>query len=158
MATTVRRALANRLAADATRIQAALRWVLRAALLLVAVTIIGTLGYMLLMGWNLLDALYMTVLTIGTVGYEEVHDLSNDPAGRLWTIVLIIGGVGSLAYAASTIGEFIIEGTVRGYFQRRRMGVQKPQSTSSADITYCAATGGLDERSLMSSHPRTLTS
>jgi len=88
---------------------------------LAVVTIIGTLGYVLLMGWNLLDALYMTVITVGTIGYEEVHDLSNDPAGRLWTIVLIISGVASLAYAASTIGEFIVEGTVRGYFQRRRM-------------------------------------
>jgi voltage-gated potassium channel len=88
---------------------------------LTAITIIGTLGYVLLMGWSLLDALYMTVITVGTIGYEEVHDLSNDPAGRLWTIVLIISGVASLAYAASTIGEFIVEGTVRGYFQRRRM-------------------------------------
>src|SRR5215207_10570367 len=121
MARTERRALANRLAADAARIQATLRRVLRAALLLAVVTIIGTLGYMLLMGWNLLDALYMTVITVGTIGYEEVHDLSNNPAGRLWTIVLIISGVASLAYAASTIGEFIVEGTVRGYFQRRRM-------------------------------------
>ena len=76
---------------------------------------------MLLMGWNLLDALYMTVITVGTIGYEEAHDLSNNPVGRLWTIVLIISGVASLAYAASTIGEFIIEGTVRGYFHRRRM-------------------------------------
>jgi voltage-gated potassium channel len=73
------------------------------------------------MGWSLLDALYMTVITVGTIGYEEVHDLSNDPAGRLWTIVLIISGVAGLAYAASTIGEFIVEGTVRGFFQRRRM-------------------------------------
>jgi voltage-gated potassium channel len=88
---------------------------------LAVVTVIGTLGYMLLMGWSLLDALYMTVITVGTVGYEEVHDLSNNPAARLWTIVLIIGGVASLAYAAGTIGEFIIEGTVRGYFHRGRM-------------------------------------
>jgi voltage-gated potassium channel len=121
MASTARRALANRQTPDAARIQSALRRVLRAALLLAAVTIIGTLGYMLLMGWNLLDALYMTVITVGTIGYEEVHDLSNNPAGRLWTIVLIISGVASLAYAASTIGEFIIEGTVRGYFHRGRM-------------------------------------
>jgi voltage-gated potassium channel len=121
MASTPRRALANRLDADAARIQSALRRVLRAALLLAAVTVIGTFGYMLLMDWNLVDALYMTVITVGIVGYEEVHDLSNDPAGRLWTIALIISGVASLAYAASTIGEFIVEGTVRGYFHRRRM-------------------------------------
>src|SRR3954447_9909632 len=99
-----RRASAGRLAADAARIQAALWRVLQAALLLAAVTIIGTLGYVLLMGWSLLDALYMTVITVGTIGYVEVHDLSNDPAGRVWTILLIISGVASLAYAASTIG------------------------------------------------------
>jgi voltage-gated potassium channel len=122
MAPTSRRASATRLAADPARVQSALRRVLRAALLLAVVTVIGTLGYMLLMGWSLLDALYMTVITVGTVGYEEVHDLSNNPAGRLWTIALIISGVASLAYVASTIGEFIIvEGTIRGYFDRRRM-------------------------------------
>ena len=93
----------------------------RAVILLVGVIVVGTAGYMLLMGWSLLDALYMTVITIGTVGYEEVHNLSGDPVGRLWTIGLIIGGVGALAYTATAIAQLLIEGTIGGYFRRRRM-------------------------------------
>ncbi len=99
----------------------AIRRVRRSLLLLLGVTVVGTVGYMLLMGWNLLDALYMTTITIGTIGYEEVRDLSADPVGRLWTMILIIAGVGSLAYTASTVAQFIVEGTIGGYFGRRRM-------------------------------------
>src|SRR3712207_7281844 len=57
------------------RIQALWR-VFRAALLLAAITIIGTLGYVLLMGWSLLDALYMTVITVGTIGYRSEEHTS----------------------------------------------------------------------------------
>jgi voltage-gated potassium channel len=99
----------------------AIRRVRRSLLLLVGVTVAGTVGYMLLMDWNLLDALYMTVITIGTIGYEEVRDLSDNPTGRLRTIILIVGGVGSVAYTASAIAQLIVEGTIGGYFGRRRM-------------------------------------
>ncbi|MDQ3911855.1 MAG: potassium channel protein [Actinomycetota bacterium] len=65
-----------------------------------------------------MDALYMTVITLTTVGYREVHEL--DTTGQLWTIALLITGVGTLFYAAVSSVELIIEGTVRGYFERRR--------------------------------------
>jgi voltage-gated potassium channel len=76
---------------------------------------------MLLLGWSLMDALYMTVITVGTVGYEEVQDLSNSTTGRVWTMILIFGGVGLLLYAASSLVELTVEGTIRGYFRERRM-------------------------------------
>ena len=60
-----------------------------AVLMLSGIIVAGTTGYVVL-GWDFLDALYMTVITVGTIGFEEVNDLDEDPLGRLWTIVLII--------------------------------------------------------------------
>lgn len=79
----------------------------------------GTLGYMLIEGWNLLDALYMTVITLATVGYGEVHRIS-DP-GHIFTIVLIIIGVGFFLYVAGAVIQFMVEGRVRILLGRRRL-------------------------------------
>ena len=64
-----------------------------AALLLATVLAGGTLGYILIEGWRAWDAVYMTVITVTTVGYREVHPLSR--AGEVFTVVLLIGGVGT---------------------------------------------------------------
>src|SRR5215218_2707327 len=74
---------------------------------------------MLFEGWNFMDALYMTVITVTTVGYKEVHEL--DTTGRLWTLALLITGVGTLFYAAVSSVELVVEGAVGGYFERRKM-------------------------------------
>jgi voltage-gated potassium channel len=89
-------------------------------LMLGAITAVGTAGYLVL-GWSLLEALYMTVITVGTVGFEEVRDLDASPVGRIWTMFLIIGGVAVLGYATTSIVALAVEGTVRGYFRERRM-------------------------------------
>jgi voltage-gated potassium channel len=91
----------------------------RVLLLLGAELIAGTAGYMLLEGWRLLDALYMTVITLSTVGFTEVHALSD--AGHLFTIALIATGVSTAAYAVGTIGEYVIGGRLSRAFRRRRM-------------------------------------
>ncbi len=90
-----------------------------ALLALGVITVVGVLGYMFLEGWSFIDALYMTVITLTTVGYKEVRDL--DTTGQLWTMALLITGVGTLFYAAVTSVELAVEGAVRGYFERRRM-------------------------------------
>src|SRR5829696_4017074 len=97
----------------------ALRRVEGAILALVIIAIVGVLGYMLFEGWSFTDALYMTVITLTTVGYREVRTL--DATGQLWTMVLLITGVGTLFYAAVSSVELVVEGTIRGYFGRRRM-------------------------------------
>src|SRR4028118_10414 len=97
----------------------ALRRVQGAILALVIIATVGVLGYMVFEGWSFIDALYMTVITLTTVGYREVHDL--DTTGQLWTMALLITGVGTLFYAAVTSVELAVEGAVRGYFERRRM-------------------------------------
>ena len=99
----------------------ALQQIRLASLALVAIALIGTAGYMLLLGWPFLDALYMTVISMTTVGYKEVHDLSSDPVGQLWTMLILLTGVGTLFYAAVSFVELVVEGTVRGYFVRRRV-------------------------------------
>ena len=72
------------------------------------VLIFGTGGYLLIERWSLIDAFYMTVITISTVGYGEVHPLSSQ--GRLFTSVLIVGGVGTMLYAFGVFAETLSEG------------------------------------------------
>jgi len=86
---------------------------------LLLVLAIGIIGYMTIEGWSFLDALYMTVITLSTVGYEEVADLS--VAGRVFSIVLIISGVGVMLYTLTTIVQYITEGNLANILGRRRM-------------------------------------
>lgn len=90
-------------------------------LLLTIVLFIGSIGYVLVEGdrWTLLDALFMTVTTLSTVGYSEVHPLSYK--GRIFTIVLIFIGAGFMAYVATSMVEFIVEGGLREIFERKKM-------------------------------------
>ena len=97
----------------------ALRRIERALLALGVITVAGALGYMVFEGWSFTDALYMTVITLTTVGYTEVRPL--DTTGQLWTMTLLITGVGTLFYAAVSSVELVVEGTIGGYFGRRRM-------------------------------------
>lgn len=73
----------------------------------------GTLGYILIERMSLIDALYMTVITLSTVGFGEVKPLSS--AGRVFTMVLIVTGVGTLFYLLATAVEIIVEGRLRDY-------------------------------------------
>lgn len=85
----------------------------------IIVVAIGVIGYKLIEGWTLLDSLYMTVITLATVGYREVHPLST--GGMVFTIVLIVIGVGTIFYALTTVVQYIIEGNLANILGRRRM-------------------------------------
>lgn len=71
-----------------------------------AVLALGTLGYALIEGWGLMDALYMTVITLATIGFEEVHPLS--PGGRMFTIGLAFVGIGLFATIATRAVQFLV--------------------------------------------------
>ena len=88
-------------------------------LLATLLVIFGTLGYILIEGWGTLDALYMTVTTLATVGYGEVHAMSR--IGQVYTIVLIFTGVGFFLYVAGAVIQFMVEGRVRILMGRRRL-------------------------------------
>jgi voltage-gated potassium channel len=90
------------------------------ALLVAFVTVGGTLGYVLIEGWNLWDAFYMTIITITTVGYSEIHPLSH--AGRAWTIVVILTGVGTFFYSFTLFMALLTGGTLVARRERRRLG------------------------------------
>ncbi len=79
----------------------------------------GVLGYHYLEGWSLFDSLYMTVITLATVGYGETHPLTL--AGRAFTIFLILGGMSIIFYALTEITTFVVEGEMTGILRRRRM-------------------------------------
>ncbi|MBU6435013.1 MAG: NAD-binding protein, partial [Nitrospirae bacterium] len=94
------------------------RQLVLAVLAVVVVIVVGTLGYIVIEGWPVFDAFYMTVTTVTTVGYQEIHPLS--PAGRAFTIVLIISGVGTLFYVLGNIARLLLEGELRAIFGRYR--------------------------------------
>jgi voltage-gated potassium channel len=113
------------------------------------VILAGTVGYMIL-GFGIVDALYQTVTTITTVGFREVHPLS--AVGELFTIALILVGVGTALYTFGVLLEALIEGHLRQQLGRRRMGRQIGRLTGHiiicgwgrvgrASVLYLAALG-----------------
>jgi voltage-gated potassium channel len=87
--------------------------------LLVSVLTAGTVGFEMLEGWGFMDALYMTVITISTVGYQEVRPLGE--AGRVFNMVLIFFGLGTTTYVAASVVQFMVEGRIRAIMGRRRL-------------------------------------
>ena len=79
----------------------------------------GTIGYMLIEGWDLLKALFVTAITISTVGYEIPSDISR--AGRIFTMFLILSGITGALYGLTNLTAFIVEGEVMEVFKKRRM-------------------------------------
>jgi voltage-gated potassium channel len=86
---------------------------------LAGLTAAGTVGFMATEGLSLLDALYMAVITLSTVGFQEVAPAS--PGGRIFTIAFIVVGVGTGFYAAVSVAEYLIEGRLREALGRRAM-------------------------------------
>lgn len=108
---------------------------LNALALILVINVVGTLGYMLIEGWPLLDALFMTVITETTIGYGETHPLS--PTGRMFTILLIAFALGTIGYAASIVAEFIVQGELNHIIQGQRM--DKQIAKLSDHIILCGA-------------------
>ncbi|MCB8945308.1 MAG: potassium channel protein [Ardenticatenaceae bacterium] len=88
-------------------------------LLVVLLFVAGTVGYMVIEGWSLPDAFYMTAITLTTVGFGEVRPLSTP--GRIFTVLIIMSGVGSVAYGFGRLGEYFLTGHVAANLRSRRM-------------------------------------
>lgn len=88
-------------------------------LIMLSVVLVGVIGYMTIEGWPLIDALYMTIITITTVGFKEARPLSE--VGKIFTIILIIGGIIGAAYTLGSVLEFMVEGYFRDILGGKRM-------------------------------------
>jgi voltage-gated potassium channel len=86
--------------------------------LLFTIIAAGTLGYIVIEGWGIWDAFYMTVTTVATVGFREVHELSRP--GQVFTVILILGGVGTAFYTATLVATMVVEGGIHRRLQQRR--------------------------------------
>ncbi len=89
------------------------------AVLLLVVVVYGIAGYVLIEGWGFLDAFYMTIITISTVGYTEVHSLSD--AGRIFTSTLIVVGVGTMLFSFGVFAETLTENSFGMYRRQRQL-------------------------------------
>ncbi len=83
------------------------------------IIIIGSTGYKLIEGWPWVDAFYMSIITVTTVGFGEIHPLTQ--GGRLFTAVLILLGVGVITYAFSALTNYVVAGELQGVLEKRRM-------------------------------------
>lgn len=95
------------------------RHLVYSTILSLAILFIGTAGYMIIEDWRFLDALYMTIITISTVGYREVNQVGD--VGRIFTILLVASGVGFTLYVAGAVVQFMVEGRIRIILGRRRL-------------------------------------
>jgi voltage-gated potassium channel len=90
--------------------------------ILLLILLIGTMGFMYIEHWNFLDSLYMTVITITTVGFKEVREISD--GGRIFTIFIILFGMGMIAYILGTVAQAMVDIQVRSIIGKTRLGLK----------------------------------
>lgn len=86
---------------------------------IISLIVFGTLGYHLIEGWEIIDSLYMTIITITTVGFKEVEPLST--GGKIFTMVLIVTSLSSLIYVGTSIARFVFDGDLANYIKTYRV-------------------------------------
>ncbi len=88
-------------------------------LLLLFVVLLGSLGYVIIEHWSFFDSLYMTVITLTTIGFGEIHPLS--PAGRVFTLILIVTGIGTITYTLGSLSAYFFGQKVYTFLSSKRM-------------------------------------
>ena len=90
---------------------------------LAVILALGTAGYRMIGGeqYTLLDCFYMTFITIATIGYGEIVDLSEHPGGRVFTMIIALGGIAVMTYLTSIVTAFLVEGHISEALWRRNM-------------------------------------
>jgi voltage-gated potassium channel len=96
--------------------------ILLSVILSIALIGFGSIGYMIIEGWNFMDALYMTIITVATVGYGEVQPVGMN--GRVFTVLLIFLGGGCYLYIIGNVIQFLVEGQIRVVLGRRKLDHQ----------------------------------
>jgi len=117
----------------------------------VTVLLVGGIGYYLIGrgAWSFYDCFYMTAITISTVGFGEVIDVSSAPEARLFTVFLIIFGMGIIVYFGSTIVAIFVEGEIKHFFRRNKMIKQIEKLNNHIILCGAGATGRYIVRELI---------
>ena len=95
------------------------RNVIFATVMLALVVSMGTVGYMILEKWDFLDSLYMTVITLTTVGFGEIHPVSDN--GRILTMTILVSGLGVVGYLIGTLTQIVVEGQLLRIMGRKKL-------------------------------------
>jgi voltage-gated potassium channel len=117
------------------RQQSALRHLQAMLLVLVFIALIGVVGFRIIEGWSWLDSVYMVVMTMATVGYREVHELSQ--LGRVFNLFLMVFGVGSVFFTIGTLTQTLLEFELEKVFGTKRM--QRDIEKLSGHYILCGA-------------------
>jgi voltage-gated potassium channel len=117
----------------------ATRRLLHALLILTGVILVGTLAYTVILDWSSLDALYMTVITVSTIGFKEVRPL--DTTGEIITIGLALIGVGTAAYALSSLATFVFSVDIATLIKGRHMQRHIENMEGHIVLCGCGRTG-----------------
>jgi voltage-gated potassium channel len=96
--------------------------IIKGLFILLVILLIGSVGYMVIEKWEFLDALYMTVITITTVGFGEVRQVTR--LGRIFTIFIIFFGIGIIAYILGMVAQAMVDLQVRSIIGRRKLGLK----------------------------------
>ncbi|MFH1862511.1 MAG: potassium channel protein [bacterium] len=116
-------------------------------LLLVAFLILGAIGYSIIEDWTFLDSLYMTVITVATVGFREVGDLS--PTGKYYTIGVILFGVGLVGITLSNFTAFLVSGKIRSLLRAGKMQRKISNLKNHFIICGCGRMGSVAVKELI---------
>jgi voltage-gated potassium channel len=116
-----------------------LRHFLLALLALTLLTTVGMIGYMSIEGWSPREALYMTVISLSTVGFGEVRSLSS--AGQWFTIAYLILGFGLAGFAVAGITAFVVQGELRNMLKGRLLDHKILQLENHYVLCGCGAVG-----------------
>ena len=112
-----------------------------AGIALVVIITVGTSGYWFIGGgrYSLVDCLYMTIITVATIGYGEIIDMSHNPAGRIFTMFIAVSGIGTATYILTNLTAFMVEGELSEAFRRRKM--EKMISKLKGHFIVCGVEG-----------------
>jgi len=108
-------------------------------LVIFIIIIIGTIWYSLVEGWSVLDGVFMTVITVTTIGYKEVHQL--DGSGKLFTIILALAGAGAAAYALSSFISFGVGGHIIRTLKGKQMFSELKKYKNHVILCGCGQMG-----------------
>lgn len=122
-------------------------YIITAISLLIGVIFFGTLGYCVIEEWSVLDALFMTIITITTIGFREVHPLSE--GGKVFTIVLALAGVGTVAYTLSGVVSLVVSGNLSRTLRGRHMARDIKNYTDHVILCGCGRMGSVALQELL---------